>query len=199
MMASERVRRLHEVLSRAADDASASLSKWLGRATKITVKDVAEVPLERAGVLLGSDDTPVCVCAMHVQGSLPGILALATDDASGLGLADVLLGRAPGTSTDWGAMERSAAAETTNIIGCAYLNAMAARADDAAEAAALVPSPPWFVRDFPESVMGSIVMTQDMAAETVFLTRTEFGIEGTSIRCSLIFVPESATLRTEAT
>lgn len=183
-------KRLAGILRVAADDASASLSKWIGRPTTITVKDVAEVPLEEAALLLGSGDAVLWVCAMHIRGDVPGILALAGDDASGLALADLLLGRSVGTSVDWGEMERSAAAETTNIIGCAYLNAVATQVDASREQAELMPSPPWFLRDYPESVMGSLVMAQ-LAADAVFLTRTVFAIEGTSIRCSLVFVPES--------
>lgn len=182
--------RLKEMLRIAADDASESLSKWIGRPTTITVKDVAEVPLEEAALLLGSGDAVLWVCAMHIRGDMPGILALAGDDASGLALADLLLGRTVGTSVDWGEMERSAAAETTNIIGCAYLNAMATRVDAARGGVELMPSPPWFLRDYPESVMGSMVLAQ-LAADAVFLTRTVFAIEGTSIRCSLVFVPEA--------
>ena len=48
----------------------------------------------------------------------------ASNDASGLALADLLLGRKVGTSTGWTEYERSAALETANIVGCAYLNAL---------------------------------------------------------------------------
>lgn len=183
--------RLETVLRKAADEASTSLSKWLGRPTRISVKEVTALPLDQAVTMLGAGDAVLCVCAMHVAGSLPGVLALATDDASGLALADLLLGRDCGTSTEWGEIERSAAAETTNIIGCAYLNAVAAESEGAAEAPPLVPSPPWFVRDFPEAVMGGIVMTQ-ATSDAVFLTRTAFDIEDSAIRCSLVFVPQAA-------
>jgi chemotaxis protein CheC len=146
--------------------------------------------------MLGAGDEPLCVCAMHVAGALPGVLALATDDASGLALADLLLGRACGTSTEWGEIERSAAAETTNIIGCAYLNAVAADAGTSDGTPPLMPSPPWFVRDFPEAVMGGIVMTQ-AASDAIFLTRTSFDIEDSAIRCSLVFVPQALPLDEE--
>jgi chemotaxis protein CheC len=189
-MPSPTAHRLESVLRKAADEASASLSKWLGRPTRIGVREVTALPLDRAVTMLGAGDAVLCVCAMHVAGALPGVLALATDDASGLALADLLLGRACGTSTEWGEIERSAAAETTNIIGCAYLNAVAADAEGSADAPPLVPSPPWFVRDFPEAVMGGIVMTQ-AASDAVFLTRTEFDIEDSAIRCSLVFVPQT--------
>lgn len=182
-----------DVFRRTADEASLSLSKWLGRRTTITVQEVSAVPLQKAVVMLGSGDAILCVCAMHVGGGMPGVLALAVTDESGLALADLLLGHAVGTSVEWGDIERSAAAETTNIIGCAYLNAMATETcGDAAAGQALIPSPPWFVRDYPEAVMEGIILTQSADANAVFLTRTDFDIEDTSIRCSLVFVPEAA-------
>lgn len=187
-MRSPTVTHLTNVFQKAAEEASASLSRWLGRRTDITVKQVAAMPLEQAVVMLGSGDTPLCVCAMHIHGDLSGILALAVSDESGLALADLLLGRDIGSSTEWGEIERSAAAETTNIIGCAYLNAMATDAG-AGERPLLMPSPPWFVRDFPEAVMESMLVTPEVAANSVFLTRTVFDIEHTAIQCSLVFVP----------
>lgn len=190
-MRSPTVTHLTTVFQKAAEEASSSLSKWLGRRTAITVKQVAAVPLEQAVVMLGSGDTPLCVCAMHIHGDVSGILALAVSDDSGLALADLLLGRDVGSSREWGDLERSAAAETTNIIGCAYLNAMAVDADDGA-APLLMPSPPWFVRDFPEAVMESMLVTQEAAGQSVFLTRTVFHIEDTAIQCSLVFVPAAA-------
>lgn len=182
--------RLATVFRKAADEASESLSKWLGRTTTITVKEVAAIPLDKAAVMLGSGDSVLCLCAMHIHGDLPGILAIAVTDESGLALADLLLGRSIGTSSEWGELERSAAAETTNIIGCAYLNAMASESATEITPPLLMPSPPWFVRDYPEAVMGSILLTQETALESIFLTRTVFDVEGTSIRCSLVFVPQ---------
>lgn len=184
--------RLAAVFRKAADEASASLSKWIGRTTTITVKEVASIPLDQAAVMLGSGDSILCLCAMHIRGDLPGILALAVTDESGLALADLLLGRQVGTSLEWGELERSAAAETTNIIGCAYLNAMASESAAEGSPPLLMPSPPWFVRDYPEAVMGSMLLTQETAMESFFLTRTVFDIEDTAIRCSLLFVPQVA-------
>jgi len=177
-----------EVFRRAAARASESLSKWLGRPTTIVIEDVAAFPLDEAATVLGTGTETLCVCAMQVGSHVPGILALAVSDEAGLAMADLLLGRPPGASAAWGEIERSATAETTNIIGCAYLNAVAEGRDDAEP---LVPSPPWFVRDYPEAVMESLIVTQMTDDPSVFLTRTTFCIEGTAIRCSLVFVPQS--------
>ena len=176
------------VFRRAAARASESLSKWLGRPTTIVIEDVASFPLDEAATVLGTGSQTLCVCAMQVGSHVPGILALAVSDESGLAMADLLLGRPAGASAEWGEIERSATAETTNIIGCAYLNAVAEGRD---EAEPLVPSPPWFVRDYPEAVMESLIVTQMTDDPSVFLTRTTFCIEGTAIRCSLVFVPQS--------
>lgn len=170
----------------AAALASDSLSKWLGREVRITVEQVEAMPLEQAIGLLGDQDGTICGCAMGITGSLHGILVLLCDDEAGLALAGMLLGREPSVDDTWGELEQSAVVETTNIIGCAYLNAMT---DSTGASTAAMPSPPWFLRDYAPAVMQSIVMAQPLTSEQVFLTRTEFSIEGSPARCSLVFVP----------
>lgn len=177
------------IFDRAADEASTALSKWLGRPTRISIRGVLGLPLEEAVGVLGAADAPLVACAMRISGAVEGVLMLACDDASGLALADLLLGRESGGSHDWGEIETSAVVETANIIGCAYLNAMAD--GDGDDRHTLLPSPPWFVRDYAASVMEAIVMPQAMVANEVFLTHTDFTIEGSPITCSLLFVPEA--------
>lgn len=171
----------------AAGLASTSLSKWLGRPVHVSVQEVHALPLEEAMSLLGQEEGTICGCAMSITGSLRGLLVMICDDDAGLGLADMLLRRDPGTAVEWGEMEQSAVVETANIIGCAYLNAMA---NSAAATTAAMPSPPWFLRDYAAAVMQGIVMSRPQVCETVFLTRTEFGIEASPVRCSLIFLPD---------
>lgn len=177
-----------DLFHHAAAEASAALAKWLGRPARIAIREVRAVPLARAVGLLGAAETPLVACAMRIAGGLEGVLMLACDDTSGLSLADLLLGRGAGESHTWGELEQSAVVETANIIGCAYLNAMAAR-DGIAGGESLLPSPPWFVRDFAGAVMETAILPQAMAADEVFLTHTDFAIEGSPITCSLLFIP----------
>lgn len=183
-----------DLFHRAADEASAALSKWLGRPTTIAIREVRAVPLEQAVGVLGAADAPLVACAMRISGAIEGVLVLGCDDVSGLALADLLLGRDPGGSREWGEIETSAVVETANIIGCAYLNAMADGDRDDDGRATLLPSPPWFVRDYAAAVMEAIVMPQAMVADQVFLTHTDFLIEGCPITCSLLFVPEAEAI-----
>ena len=179
-----------DIFRHAAVEASGALSKWLGRPTAISINEVAALPLQEAVGMLGADDTPLVVCAMHITGPFTGLLVLTCDDASGLALAEMILAGAGQSDGAWGDLQRSALVETANIIGCAYLNTVA-RPTVSAGGDAIMPSPPWFVRDYAATVMQSIVMTQAASSDTVFFTHSDFSIAGSPVTCSLIFVPEA--------
>lgn len=188
---------LVRLFQRGADAAAAALARWIGRPASIEVREAALLPLGAAAGVLGRHDEPSPCVAMEVRGTLSGILVLAAQESAGLALADLLLGRPAGTGTTWGAVEESAAMETANIVGCAYLGAVAAalpsrpHGDDTE--ATIVPSPPAFVRDYPEAVMEALIVDQASLSDAVFLTRTEFAIDGSPVHCSLVFVPDAAS------
>src|SRR5262249_56545799 len=98
----------------------------VGESVRLTISEVELVALERAGELLGPPETLVAACAMGLTGRLTGSILLVFEDRSGLALVDLLMHQPVGTTTDWGELEQSAAKETTNIVGCAYVNALAA-------------------------------------------------------------------------
>jgi chemotaxis protein CheC len=178
-----------------ADDASAALSRWLDCHARISVEEVEQIPLADATEVLGDPEQPVCCCVMGLTGRVSGQLILACDDASGLALADLLLHEPIGTSTEWGEVQQSAALETANIIGCAYLNSLArCFPDPGNEPHDLIPSPPKFVRDYAESLLQFALMNQAMSSDIVFLTRTEFHIEGAPVNCGLLLIPDAESL-----
>ena len=197
MLSDQQLAALTIVLRRGEDEASSALSKWLEKSARISVEQVEQLPLAVATAVLGSPETPICSCTMAVHGRISGQLILVFEDASGLALADQLLGKPIGAATIWGELEQSAALETANILGCAYLNALVhfLRTSEGA-VAELLPSPPRFVRDFAESLMEFALMNQAMASDVVFLTRTEFRIEGAPVNWNLLFVPDAASLAT---
>lgn len=189
-MTTHSLSRQQEIFRLAAVEASAALSKWLGRPATIAIHQVAAIPLAEAVGMLGAGDTPLVACAMHITGPFTGLLVLSCDDASGLALSEMILAGAGGSDGEWGDLQQSAIVETANIIGCAYLNTVA-RPAISGGADAIMPSPPWFVRDYAATVMESIVMTQATITDTVFLTHSDFVIEASPVTCSLIFVPEA--------
>ena len=198
-LSERQLEQLHTVIDEGAQQASSALTTWIGRPSLIRVESLDQLPLNEATAVLGEGEDPVCFCAMAVTGWLSGQLILAFDDASGLALANLILQASVSDSTDdvWGEIEQSAAMETANILGCAFLNALAAHAGEFIETdAELIPSPPCFNRDFAESLLQFALMGQAAEHSTVFLTRTRFEVSETPLNWTLLFVPDGASLDT---
>jgi chemotaxis protein CheC len=186
---------LQAALHRGADGASLALGRWLDRPAHVTFDSIEQLTLDEATGVLGAPEDPICCCTADLSGRLTGNLVLAFDDASGLALADMLLGHARGTAVAWNEMETSAALETCNIVCCAYLNALAHMLPSTpGEAEELIPSPPRFARDFAASVLQFALMDQIAASDEVLLARTEFRIDGAPVDWTLLFVPDAASM-----
>jgi chemotaxis protein CheC len=179
-------------LTTAAANASATLSRWVGRQAEITVAKVDQASLAEAASVLGEQDQPAAACLMVVEGWLTGQLIMACDDASGLALADLVLGRAAGSSHRWGELEQSAVLETANIVGCAFLNALARLSPRGDRAHELLPSPPRFHRDFAPALLQFALVNQAQTSDVALLTESEFRIESCPVKCALLFVPDAA-------
>lgn len=206
------------IVQQSADKATDSLSRWIGRAVQVSVDPLEETSLERALDLIGQDDATVCACCMRVSGSLRGHLILSFDDASGLALRDALIsGSLPAQESEaaspstldhaaadslWGELETSVVMETANIIGCAFLNALAERIPWENRSVAghdgsgsCMPSPPVFIRDFAASIMQFVLLDQSTEIESVLIAKTHFSIERAPVSWQLLLLPESDSMR----
>jgi chemotaxis protein CheC len=185
------MRVLGEALHQGAAAASGALAKWIGRRSIVEIDSLEQPPLEEATGLLAAGQEPICFCATQMHGLLTGTMILAFDDASGFALADMLLGQPRGTTREWTEMAISAALETANILCCAYLNSLSRSLSQSGESSELLPSPPTFSRDFPESLMEFALMGQAVASDHVVLARTRFEIDATPVNWTLLFVPDA--------
>jgi chemotaxis protein CheC len=193
------------IFEQGAESASQALSKWLGQEVRLTISEVEQVELTVAAEILGPPETLVAACAMGITGPLGGQILLVFEDRSGLALADLLLNQPFGTATSWGELERSAAQETTNIVGCAYLNALAAHlpsgmariASDGNDATdELVPTPPSFFHEFAGSLLEFALMEQALELEQVLLVQSAFTSrrQDLNLKWTLLFIPDRASL-----
>lgn len=193
-------RMLQTILSRGAESASQALSRWLGEEVRLTLGDVDQVELDQATDTLGPPETLVAACRMGLTGPIGGSIILCFQDRSGLALVDLLLGQPPGTTTDWGEVERSAAMETTNIVGCAYLNALAAHLPNGlagrGATGEMAPTPPVFLHEFAGSLLQFALMDQALELERVLLVQTAFetATAGGELGWTLLFVPDAPSL-----
>jgi chemotaxis protein CheC len=201
ILTSSQCRLLRMIFERGAESASQALSKWLGLEVRVTVSEVEQVDLATASELLGAPEDLVASCAMGLSGLLSGQLLLIFTDQAGLGLVDLLLHKPVGATTEWGELEQSAVQETTNIVGCAYLNALAAhlparmsRGGPGGEE--LLPTPPTFVREFAGSLIEFALMEQALELDQVLLVHTSFASarQELDLKGTLLFVPDRASL-----
>ena len=194
LFSDRQLEKLSAALNQGAANASDAFARWLGRPSLMTLESVEQLPLSEATGLFGSDQ-PVCVGSMQMPRELPGRLLVVFDDASGYALADMVLRQTVGTAQDWGELETSAALESTNILCCAYLNALVADLSDQETIPdELIPEPPEFHRDFAESMLQFALMGQAMSGETAFLVRTKFQVDDEPLNWTLLWVPEPETL-----
>ncbi len=197
---------LRVIFDRGTEAASQALSKWLGQEMRLTMNTVSEVEMAEAVELLGPPESLVAACSMGLTGWLTGLILLVFKDSSGLALTDLLMHQTVGTTTTWGELEESAAKETTNIVGCAYVNALAshlpsapgqeeARRSGSAAAGDLVPTPPTFVHEFAGSLLQFAFMEQALELDQILVIRSELRADrpGLNLDWTLLFVPSRAS------
>jgi chemotaxis protein CheC len=178
------LRILHHVLGAATNHASAAMCRWVGGMITLTLDEVAEVPLEEVLGRLHIGDELVTAVVLTLDGNEGGTLVLMFDEDSGRHLAASLLRRDVSIEPEWTELEISALNETSNILGCAYMNALTKMLD-----AELVPSIPYFLRDYGASVLEQALMAQAISMDQVLICNTKFQRGGEDLNWNVIFVP----------
>lgn len=186
----DQLRLLTTIFSKGAEDASRAMSKWLRGGVHLSVDDVKQIPFHEVAGMIDHPDELLSACVMDLRGRMTGKLVLAFDDPSGLALADILMDQPTGTAKQWTELEKSAARETTNILGCAYLNSLVGHLPAFGEESELIPSPPELHRDYAASLFESLLIDQLMVSDQVLLIRTGFERNGMKLHWQLILLPD---------
>jgi chemotaxis protein CheC len=194
-------RLLSAIFGRGARDASHALSRWLGRPVTVSVGAVEQLDLADAAEVLGPSDTLVAACPMELTGVLTGQIILVFEDRSGLAAVDLLLHQHVGTTTEWGELEQSAARETANIVGSAYLNSLATHlpamaAEGGVHTASLLPGPPGFRHEFAASLLQFALLDQAITSDRLLVINNTFSVDEARLDWSLLFIPSGASLET---
>lgn len=181
-------------------DASEALAKWMGRPSVVEIDSLEQLAIEDVSSILSSDNSQepqaVGFCSMEIHGLLTGQMILLFDDASGRAVADMLLENRHGQTQEWTELAVSAVTETTNILCCAYLSSLATVLPlPAGESKReLLPAPPNFNRDFPESVLEFALMGQAIASDQVLLAVTRFEIDGAPLNWTMLLIPDGSSM-----
>jgi len=183
---------LKEVANIGAGHAATALSQMTNKKIMISVPEVTVTPLEEVPEVLGNPEEVVAAVLMHMMGDLTGRTLLLFPEPSALALCDILLRRAPGTTTEFGVMEQSGIKEVGNILSSAYLNALSDFMG-----MMLVPSVPSLVVDLSAAVLTSTYLNFGSERDYVFCVESEFQFEGESsnLKGHFLLLPDLASLR----
>jgi chemotaxis protein CheC len=183
---------LKEVENIGAGHAATALSQMTKRRIMITVPRISITRLEEAAGLLGNPQQVVATILLHMLGDLTGRTMLVFPEPTAKRLCDLLLNRAGGTTTEFGALEQSSLKEAGNILAGAYMNALSSFMG-----MMLLPSVPTLVIDLASAVLTSAYLDFGGDRDYVFCVETEFQFasEGESLRGHFLLVPDFASLR----
>jgi chemotaxis protein CheC len=183
---------MREVANIGAGHAATALSQMTNRKIMITVPRVNVRPLEEACEIVGTPDEVTAAILMHMMGDLTGRALLMFPQQSARTLCDFLLRREPGTTQDFGEMEKSGLKEAGNILASAYLNALSDFMG-----MMLVPSVPSLVIDLSGAVLTSAHLNFGHDRDYAFCVETSFRVEGASepLGGHFLLLPDVASLR----
>lgn len=161
--------RLIAIANDGAVRAGRGLSGLIGEEIAICVPEVRLGTRLDVCTAVGGDDALVMGAYLGVTGDVSGHVMLLFPEARALACVDLMCGQPPGTTVEADELAESAVAELGNIVGSAFVNALA----DATNLS-LHPTPPVVVRDLAMALVQSVyaeVMAQDgpvVIVDTVF-------------------------------
>ena len=180
---------LRELANIGCGHAASALSKLLGgSAIGIEVPRAELVDIAVLYRHVGGADTPVVGVATDVAGTLSGRLLVLMPDADARALAGLLLGTTPPTGP-LSAEAQSAICEAGNIVGSAFVNALADQAN-----LILHPSPPVVIHDMALALVESVYAEILSQGGDVVMIDTVFEDNGGNVAGLLIVAPDSAAL-----
>jgi chemotaxis protein CheC len=196
ILTAQQLEQLTHASRRGAAESSSALARWLSVPTTMTIDTVDQCPLAEATRLLGEADHVICMCVMEMEGEFTGHMLLGFDEASGLALSDLLLGRTPGSAAVFGDVETSCVLETMNIAGSAYLNGLARDLTQrSGRTVELIPATPLFLRDYAESLLQSAFLDQAMSGSDAVFAQAQFDCLGQPLHWTFLLIPDPPSLK----
>ena len=183
---------LREVANIGAGHAATALSQMVGGTIMISVPRINIQRLDAIAPMVADPDEPVAAVLLHILGDLSGRTLLVFPKTAALQLAEVMLHRPSGSSTDLGELEQSAIKEAGNILSSAYMNALSEFMG-----MLLLPSPPALAVDMSAAVLTTAYLQFGTSRDYVFCVESDFMLkdEAERLRGFFLLLPDPASLR----
>jgi chemotaxis protein CheC len=119
--------------------------------------------------IAGGPQQVVLAVYLGIEGDLNGHLMLFFTEASGLRMIDLLMEQPPGTTRELDALGISALAETGNVCGSSFLNALSDRTG-----LKILPTTPAVVVDMAGAILQTVVSELYASGDEVLVVETGF-------------------------
>ena len=180
---------LREVANIGAGHAATALSEMTGQTIMISVPRVNVAPLEEVPNQISEPEEPVAAVLMRMMGDLTGMTLLVFPQEAAIKVAGLMMRK---KVTEMGAIEQSAIKEAGNILGSAYMNALAEFMG-----MILMPSPPSLAIDLSDAVLSSMYVEVTQGESYVFCVESEFILQedNSKVRGLFLLLPDGPSLQ----
>jgi chemotaxis protein CheC len=183
---------LREVANIGAGHAATALSQMIDSTIMISVPTINISRLEEVPPQVSAPEEPVAAVLMHMLGDLTGRTLLVFPKPTAVRLAELMLRRPQGSSSELGEMEQSAIKEAGNILSSAYMNALSDFMG-----MMLLPSPPSLAVDMSTAVLTTAYLQFGSDRDYVFCVESEFYMTDVEerLRGFFLLLPDPASLQ----
>lgn len=182
---------LREVANIGAGHAATALSEITNARVMIHVPEVAVLPLEAVGGMLGDPGEIVCAVIMTLDGAIGGrTLQIFPERCASTLTSTLLRTPEPLLPSEFGLLERSTLKEVGNILLAAYLNALAQMMNST-----LTMSAPAFALDMAAAVLTTTYLDFDEDEDCVFCVSTRMAFDrGEEMPAHFLLIPDRHSL-----
>lgn len=189
MSVEQLIPRLSLVAADGATRAGRGLSGLMGQEISIHVPNIRVGTKNDACDAVGGEESVVIGAYLSISGDLTGHVMLLFPEPRALECVDLMVGQDPGTTTEPDEMACSAIAELGNIVGSAFVNALADHLN-----LILHPSPPQVVHDMAIALVESVYAEVLAQGSDVVMMDAVFEDQKGRTAGLLIVAPDPASL-----
>lgn len=160
---------LHQMVEQGLADASRAISSLTTGQIQLNSPQLTWVQLSSMPRIAGVPDSVVVAVYLGIEGDLEGHLMLLFTEEAACRIVDLLMDQPLGTTPALDDLALSALAETGNICGSSFLNAISDRTG-----LRVVPTTPAVVIDMAGAILESVVTDLYMNGDEVLMVETGF-------------------------
>lgn len=177
---------LHAIVVKALADSSQSLSQMTTGRIFLREPELSFQPLTLVPGITGRPAAVVTAVYLGMDGDLHGHLMLLFSVEGACRLVDLLMENPPGTCTALDEIGTSALAETGNICGSAFMNAISDRTG-----LKVIPTTPAVVTDMAGAILQSVVTELYLNGDEILVVETGFNGE---VQGHLLLMPDTDSM-----